>query len=227
MKACDNKFKSSLLEALELDETRLKEEIKNHEPHVFSASFERRMEELLKVHRRRSKLQSVCRYAVAAVLTLLLAGGILYTGSQDLSASETKIDILKWLEDFFTVGDGNHKRKDESVLFEESRIGYLPEGFEKVSEGSIFSQVQYEYRNSAGEYISIQVSRDKMSLSADSKIIDKAEYINDAGYEYTMTQRDEMLQVTLMWKDDADIYYYIISTLADEEVIKIMDGISY
>ncbi len=227
MKACDEKFKSSLLEAMELDEARLEEEMKNYEPHVFSESFENRMDELFKNYRRKQKLRSIRRYAVAAVLVLALAGGIFYVGSRDLRASETKIDILEWLENFFTVEDGTDNRKEENILFEESQIGYLPEGFEKVDELISFSQVMYEYEDSEKEYITIRVLRDKLSISVDSEVADKEERINKAGYEYTMTQRDEAQQVTIMWKDDNDIYYYVTSTLGNEELIKIMDGISY
>ena len=226
MKACDEKLKSSILEAIELDDARLEEELKSCEPHVFSEKFEREMEALFERYRRKKRLKRIQRYAMAAAVVLLLTGGIFYLGSGDLRATKTNIDILEWFENFFTVKDGTDDRSGTKVLFEESQIGYLPEGFEKVNGEKLFSYALYEYRNDISEYIIIQVSSDKLSLNIDNEFSDVETRINKAGYEYTLTQRGETQQVTLMWSDDS-FYYYITSTLGNEELIKIMDGISY
>lgn len=227
MKACDEKLKSSILEAIELDDARLEEELKSCEPHVFSEKFEREMEALFERYRRKKRLKRIQRYAMAAAVVLLLTGGIFYLGSGDLRATKTNIDILEWFENFFTVKDGTDDRSGTKVLFEESQIGYLPEGFEKDSEYVTFSVVQYKYKNAENEYIIIRVLKDKLSLSVDSEVNNKEDCVNKAGFEYTMTQRDELNQATLMWNGDSDIYYYVTSTLGNEELIKIMDGISY
>jgi len=47
-KAAMEKFKLSLLEAMELDDARLEEEMKDLPPHQFSEKFERKMAEILK-----------------------------------------------------------------------------------------------------------------------------------------------------------------------------------
>ncbi len=227
MKACDEKLKSSILEAIELDDARLEEELKNCEPHVFSERFEREMDEMFERYRRKKKLKRIQRYAMAAAVALLLTGGIFYLGSGDLRATKTNIDILEWFENFFTVDEGVRGIKPDEVLFEESRIGYLPEGFEKAGELISFSQVFYKYENSAKEYIVVRVSRDKLSVNIDSEIADKVIDINEDGFEYTMTQRDETQQATFMWSDDHGVYYYITSTLGNDELIKIMNEISY
>lgn len=227
MKACDEKLKSSILEAIELDDARLEEELKNCEPHVFSAKFEREMEALFERYRRKKKLKRIQRYAMAAAVVLLLTGGIFYLGSGDLRATKTNIDILEWFENFFTVKDGTDDRNGTEVLFEESQIGYLPEGFEKVREDSAFSIVQFEYVDDSKEYIVIQVSNGKLSFNADSKVTNQEVCLNENGYEYTMTQKNELGEVTLIWKDKDNIYYYVTGTLEIEELIKIMDGISY
>lgn len=226
MKACDEKLKSSILEAIELDDARLEEELKSCEPHVFSEKFEREMEALFERYRRKKRLKRIQRYAMAAAVVLLLTGGIFYLGSGDLRATKTNIDILEWFENFFTVKDGTDDRSGTKVLFEESQIGYLPEGFEKVSGEKIFSQVLYKYKNGSGEYIAIQVTCDKLALNVDNEFSDMEARINKMGYEYTLTQRDENQQATIMWNDNS-FYYYITSTLGNEELIKIMDGISY
>ena len=225
MKAYDEKLKSSLVEAMKLDNARLEEEMKHCEPHVFSEDFERRMEKLLTVHRRKNKFRTCFRYIAAAVLVLLLAGGILFIGSEDLRASQMSIDILEWLDEFFTVEDGIDDRSDSGVLFDESRIGYLPEGFEKVSELTAFSYTQYEFKNSNSESIFIRITRDKLSSDIDNEEVRKDVYLNKNGYEYTKVYKEE--QNTLMWKDDKGIYYYITSSIDIGELIKVMDGISY
>ena len=227
MKACDEKLKSSILEAIELDDARLEEELKSCEPHVFSEKFEREMEALFERYRRKKRLKRIQRYAMAAAVVLLLTGGIFYLGSGDLRATKTNIDILEWFENFFTVKDGTDDRSGTKVLFEESQIGYLPEGFEKVGEHIAFSIVQYEYKDSKDGYIVIRVLRDRLAINVDNEVTDKEDCINKAGYEYTVTQRDEAQLATIMWVDNNDIYYYVTSTLEKDELIKIMDGISY
>ena len=47
--AADEKLRLSVLEAMELDDARLKEEMEKAGPHVFSEEFERKMEELMRV----------------------------------------------------------------------------------------------------------------------------------------------------------------------------------
>ncbi|MBO5347852.1 MAG: DUF4367 domain-containing protein [Lachnospiraceae bacterium] len=227
MKACDEKLKSSILEAIELDDARLEEELKSCEPHVFSEKFEREMEALFERYRRKKRLKRIQRYAMAAAVVLLLTGGIFYLGSGDLRATKTNIDILEWFENFFTVKDGTDDRSGTKVLFEESQIGYLPEGFEKVGEDSSFSAVQYKYVSDNNKYIVIQASKGKLSFNADGKISDQEVCLNEKGYEYTMTQKNELGEVTLMWKDAENIYYYVTGTLEIKELIAIMDGIYY
>lgn len=227
MRACDEKLRSSLMEAMKLDNARLEEEMKHCEPHVFSEKFERCMEKLMTVQRRKGKVISCVRYIAAAVVVLLLTGGILFVGSEDLRASELSIDILEWLDEFFTVKNGVDDRSDAAVLFDESQIGYLPEGFEKVSEGVSFSLVQYEYENGEGKRIAIYVSRDKLSSLIDNEEIEKQVYLNDAGYECTLIHKTGEEYLSLMWVDKNEKYYNITGNIECSELIKIMNEISY
>lgn len=227
MRACDEKLRSSLMEAMKLDNARLEEEMKHCEPHVFSEKFERCMEKLMTVQRRKGKVISCVRYIAAAVVVLLLTGGILFVGSEDLRASELSIDILEWLDEFFTVKNGVDDRSDTAVLFDESQIGYLPEGFEKVGELVKFAGNQYEYKNSNGDYILIDVCRNKATLQIDSEQIKEEIHLNEAGYEYTQTIKTDSNENLIMWKDVNEIYYYITATVEINELIKIMNSISY
>ena len=145
----------------------------------------------------------------------------------NVQASALNIDSQAWLDKFFTVEDGDVGRVEADALFEESRIGYLPEGFEKVSENILFSLVEYKYQNAKEEYVFVRVYRDKMISNVDNEDAIKGVYLNAAGYEYTLINRTDGNKIAVMWKDENEIYYYLIGTLDEEEIIKIMDGISY
>lgn len=226
MNACDNKLKSCLIEMMEQEEAGLKEELQHTKPHVFSAEYRRRMEKAMQVRKRKSKVRSVFRYVAAALVVALLTGGILFIGSEDLHASNMSIDILEWLDHFFTLEDGEDKRKDEDLLFEESRIGYLPEGFEKVGELITFSNIQYKYQKDE-EFICVSVCRAKIEAQVDNEEVKKEIYVNEAGLEYTHVYKSEASNSKLIWKDNKGVYYSIESNVEDAELIKMMNGISY
>lgn len=233
MKACDEKLRAALMEAWELENARLEEEMKECEPHVFSDEFERKMDELFEVNGRkqnargfRGRWSAVVKYSAIAAIVFVLTGGIFVSQSPQLNASNLSVDILEWLGEFFTVKDGDANGNATEALFCEEQIGYLPEGFELVSEWESFSQVQYKFEDKNGKYILIEVCENNLNFSVDNEEIVKEVHVNQAGYEYTMLQGSENGKVVLMWKDAEDIYYYISSDLATEEVIKIMNYIS-
>ena len=234
MSVCDEKLKKALLEVWEKEDARLEEEIKQCEPHVFSREFEQKMNQLLNNHGRecaphgfRQKLTPFWKPLAAVVVVCIMISGILLTQSSSLRASALRIDILEWLDEFFTVEDGDGKRASEQVLFEESQIGYLPDGFEKVSEESIFSQVQLKYRNDKNDYIILRVYKGKTLANVDSESANQEVHVNDAGYEYTIVYREYSEQITVLWKDEQGINYSIDGSLDEEEIIRIMNSISY
>jgi len=53
MKKSDEKLRQSLLEAMALDDAKLEEEMENEEPHVFSAKFQRNMEQIFEQFKKR------------------------------------------------------------------------------------------------------------------------------------------------------------------------------
>ena len=225
MNACDNKLKSSLVEAMKLDNARLEKELQHCEPHVFSPDFERRMEKLIKAQRSKGKIRNCFRYIAAAVMVLFLTGAILFMGSEDLNASEFSIDILEWLDECFTVGKSTNDREETSVLFDESFIGYLPEGFEKVEEGFTYSIIHYKYENKLGDTITIRIYRGANTITVDNEDVMKEVLVNEAGYEYTRIYKDKLKSETLMWQDEDGKYYYLIGTLNKDEMLKIMNNI--
>lgn len=227
MKACDRILRDSLMELMELDLTREKEALAHSEPHVFSAGFEQRMELLFKRYRRRARLQEAMRYAAAAVLVVFLTGGILLIGSEKTQASILDLPILEWLDDYFSLGQGDHTRKEEQALFEESRIGYLPEGFEKVYEEQTFSAVCYKYENENQEIIKIYARRGKTLYNSDSDDVEQELLFNDAGFEYRYVLKNETSDSKVFWVDAEEISYCVEGVLELEELIKIMNGITY
>ena len=235
MSVSDDKLKKCLTEAMKLDLARLEEEMKYCEPHVFSKEFEQKAESLFTIQQVekkpclfRKKMIGSLKYIAALLVVSILVGGTFVSQQSNAKASALNIDIQAWFDKFFTVEDGDvGKAETDTLLFEESQIGFLPEGFEKVSEGESFSVVQYKYENETEDYIFIRVYRDKMLSNIDNESADKEVYLNAAGYEYTIVRRENIDEITIMWKDERDIYYYIESSLSDEESIKIMDGISY
>ncbi len=234
MSCCDEKLKKALLEIWEKEDARLEEELMHCEPHVFSQEFERKMNKLLNNRGRkmapygfRQKLTPFWKPFAAIVVICIMISGILFTQSSSLNASALNIDILEWLDEFFTVEDGDGKRVTEQVLFEESQIGYLPDGFVKVSEESIFSQVQLKYKNKQDEYITLRVYKGKTLSNVDNESANPEFRINEAGYEYTIVYREDSEQITVLWKDEREIFYYLISSLDEQEIIEIMNSISY
>jgi len=227
MKACDEKLKNSLMEAMELDVARLKEQTANTEPHTFSPEFERNMEKLIKQVERKSKMRAAFRYVAAVLVVTLLTGGIIFIGSGSLRASEMSISIREWFESFFTVEDGTRGRKESDALFDKSRIRYMPEGFELVEEYSSFILAQYKFINSSDEYIILRISKDRAVLDVDNVDIEQEIRLNDAGYEYTRTHKDNSSEEVLMWRDDNEIYYFLAGTVDVSALVNIMDNISY
>ena len=224
MKACDEKLRDSILRVMEQEDAELEEEMKQFEPHVFSESFEKKMEEVMRVQARKSKRSSIIRYVAVAVVVALLVGGILFIGSEDLRASEIGVGILEWMENFFVVENDTNRSKDEDVdvLFDESQIGYLPEGFEKVEEEVTFSKVNYLYQNDDDEYVSLLVYRNKASLGVDNDEIVQEVALNDAGLEYRYIYKVDSSEHIITWIDKEELCYSLSSSLEKEEIMRII-----
>ena len=227
MNACDKKLKSALVEAMRLDNARLEEELQCDEPHVFSPDFERRMEKIIRVHRSKNLVRICFRYVAAAVLVLFLTGGILFVGSDDLNASALSIDILEWLDEFFTVSKDTLLEQEASIIFDESQIGYMTEGFMKAEELVSYSYVYYKYENESGDSIVLKISKSLSTTAVDGEDVIKEVLISEQGYEYTKTYKGETGHEIYMWKDDKGMFYCLSGNVDSDELIKIMNNISY
>ena len=227
MSACDNKLKSNLVEAMELDNQRLEAEMQDVAPHTFSDIHEKTMEKTMRIYSQKSSKSRKLRFIVAACLALLLTGSIFIIGSKDLSASKLSIDIIEWLEEFFSTEKGTDDRRKEGVLFEESRIGYLPDGFTKVEEYENFSLVYFRFQNDNGNDICISIGKARSMFQIDGVEVVYEVGLNEAKYEYTATYQEQTNKGTIVWQDDRDIYYYVSGTVMYGELINVMNGITY
>ena len=113
MNACDEKLREALMEAWKKEDARLREELERNEPHVFSEKFEQKMQKLMNGEMEEEspcwfqrKSAPVLKFVAAIVVGFILVGGTFLSKSNDLQASNLSIDILQWLDKFFTVEKG-------------------------------------------------------------------------------------------------------------------------
>ena len=228
-KISDERLHDCMLAMMELEDRLIEEEMKHAQPHVFSEVFEAKMQEVMRVQARVCKRSDLVRYLATAAVVILMVFGLLFIGNEDLNASDFKINILEWFEEFFVLeNDMNRSKNDErDVLFHESQIGYIPEGFEKVEEEIQFSQVGYRYQNSYGEYIEVWVHREKTSTGVDNTETKQDVELNEVGMEYRYVYNADSGEHILTWKKNDEKVYVINASIEKVEVIKVMNGILY
>lgn len=223
----EKKLKESVLEACELDDERLQKLMEESEPHVFSERFEKNMEKVFRMYRRRCFMQKVMRYtAAAAVLVLVVAGGIFLTTGKSAEATTPGVNVLEWLKDYFSFEKGN-SGKSEEVLFDESQIGYMPEGFEFAGKVVNSTYVKCEFADSNKNYIIVQVNLSRTLLHQNSESVENEIGVNSAGYEYTHIYDKVKQEHVLFWADDNKLHYTLIGKQDKEIMIKIMESIIY
>lgn len=216
-----------VVQMMELEEKLLAEEMKDAQPHVFSREFEQKMQEVMRVQERVNKRSDLVRYLATAAVLILMMFGLLFVGNEDLHASEFKINILEWFEEFFVVeNDSNSGKKDlTDILFDESQIGYIPEGFEKVEEEVTYSKVAYLYKNKQGEYINVLVYRNKTLSGIDNEEIEQDVKVDEKGVEYRYTYRAELNRHIFTWTDACGKFYFLSGSVNEEKMMEIMQSI--
>ena len=103
----------------------------------------------------------------------------------------------------------------------------MPEGFEKVAEEVTFSKVSYKYENDAGEYVVLNIFRDKAASEIDNEENIHNIALSDTGLEYRSLYKEAIGEYIVVWNDAKGFHYYVAGSLEKEEIIKIMDGILY
>lgn len=232
MKVCDEKLRDAIELAANEDMEALEQEMKNVEPHTFSNEFEQKMEALLQseMPRVKKKPRVIPRFAAAAAAVVVVAGGIGLASGTQLYASETKIPILQWMENFFVTehdAESSKGEKSKEVLFRQEQIGYLPEGFELVEEQIFRSRVSYKYEDASKKYIILEVYQDKDSLGIDNSEVTQDISINQAGLEYRYGYKEDRQEYIFTWIDSNGQEYYLSGSASEEEMLNVMNGISY
>lgn len=232
MKVCEEKLHDAMELVTNEDMEALEQEMKNVEPHTFSTEFEQKMEALLQSEMPKAKKKSrvIPRFAAAAAAVVIVAGGIGIASGRQLYASETKIPILQWMEDFFVTEHDTESSKGEKskeVLFSQEQVGYLPEGFELVEEVVRTSKVSYTYENVEKDHIILEVWKDKESSGRDSEEISQDVSVNAAGLEYRYVYKTEAQEHIFAWIDVKGQEYYLSGSVSEEEMHQVMNGISY
>ena len=106
-------------------------------------------------------------------------------------------------------------------------ITYLPEGFEKIEEAVTYSTAYYKYQSETGKAVSIRALIGHGEASIDSEGIVLEVLLNEAGYEYTRVYKEAEGLEKYIWMDHKEMLYCITGDIGSDEMIKVMDGISY
>lgn len=220
-KEVDEKIRQYLIAMMELEEERLNEQLEECEPHVFSEEFERKMQNLLTVHRKRCKRRAVLRFAVKMAACLLLCVGLV-TATHTAVASLPSIDIKGWFEKYFEFSKGEYT-EDSEIAFSEAQILYIPEDFTKTEEEVTRTYRNYVYENKDDKNFSLRVSRTIVQTQQDNEDIERELFNTEKGYEYARTRHD--LKTIYVWEDDGGLYYYLSGNIEEKELELIMFSI--
>ena len=224
MKQEDEKLRVCLRKAMEMDDIRLDEEMKNSEPHEFSREFEEKMEKVRKIAKREPVTFQLKRFAAAAAV-LLAVVGVLAIGVKSTTASKSGFDIITWTKEYFSFKKDGAELAEGEILFVESQIGYLPDGFEKVGEAIQDNMVQYYYENNENNYILIEVFVRGMIYNQDSKDVEYMLKESNKGVEYLHAYKEEIQTYLFVWDDVRGATYRLSGNVALEELISVMENI--
>lgn len=227
MKACDEKLKACLLEAMRIENAELEAEVKEKGPHEFSKEYREKMEKILVVRKRKHRLGNHLRFAAACLVVVLMTGSLMIAGSTKTTASKLNIDILSWLEDFFDLKEDEKTERNDELIFEESQIGYIPDGFEMVEETNRFSYIVYKYEKAETDlYFTIRVYSNSYYKQIDNDITDRQVHISDSGVEYSVMVGSSENQIDeIIWKDKENLVFDVLGNISLDELINVMNGI--
>lgn len=220
----NEKLAECLKEAMELDIEKLREEMNSMDRHVFSKEFEKKMEDIFTVSEKKSRPFPVRRLAAAAAV-LIVAFGVFWMTAKQANASKPGIDILAWVKEYFNFEKGDGERLDSEILFDESMIGYIPEGYKKTAEDEGVSAIHYIYENEKDKFIRIEIYKIDGLYNQDGESV---EYILEEsvdGYEYAYTYKEAEKTHFFVWENEKGITYRLSGNGELDELKLVMDGI--
>lgn len=234
VKLTDEMLHASALRLMELEAKQIDEEMKNAEPHVFSAEFERKMQELMRVatpaelaaKRRKKRMQRIQVAAAVSTMALVVVGLIIGKNQSSIIASEPGVRITTWCKEFFSFG-GEKEDGITSVVFDESQIGYIPDGFNKTEEDKILTMTVFKYENEHGHYIYINSCTNNDSTYISSEDIMQDVRLSDSGIEFHYIENRKSNELKIIFQGNDKQYYSITGTISKDEILKVMEGIKH
>lgn len=219
----DELFTDEALEAAltTIQKKHLDDLLDSMEPHDFSEEFEQKMAKLQRQERRHTQLRRLTRWAVAALLAVVIGLGLLLTVS-----NEAKADALTWLRREYSRYTSYLFKGDQDQI-PRYILTWVPEGCELYKEENTVDQtyVYYDPGDSArGFTVAVMPLSDDRGL-----VLDGTE---DA--KITMLQiRDCSAQLytfpdhyILIWMDEnAGVVFSVTGTLSTEELLQIAAGL--
>ena len=219
----DELFTDEALEAAltTIQKKHLDDLLDSMEPHDFSEEFDQKMAKLQRQERRHTQLRRLTRWAVAALLAVVIGLGLLLTVS-----NEAKADALTWLRREYSRYTSYLFKGDQDQI-PRYILTWVPEGCELYKEENTVDQtyVYYDPGDSArGFTVAVMPLSDDRGL-----VLDGTE---DA--KITMLQiRDCSAQLytfpdhyILIWMDEnAGVVFSVTGTLSTEELLQIAAGL--
>lgn len=224
-KAADEILRECLHECIKEENIRLEAEMKQYEEHVFSEKFEKQMKELLVVKDKHLKHHTFFKYALSAAAVVLIIAGIVSASITSTKATLPSIDILGWFDNHFEFSKGTSTSQDSELIFDETQITYIPEGFVKTGENKNFTYVEYEYENTTGNRFFVYVSKAGVIPQQDNEEISREIFLNDDGYECLFTEYEDAESYS--WEDSGGMFYHVYGNVGKNELNSVMNGIQY
>jgi hypothetical protein len=186
----------------------------------FYTRLDERAEEIKRSNKKSISVKKAITILVAATLIIACLSVVAYA-----VAERTKIGgfFVEWFEGHVQLRP-DLENQDENLSVENVKIGYIPDGFTIVDQGSGYGLKFYEWKSDEKKlYITYSISRDGAHgfntennnfaiITIGDLSIYKAEYTN---------------QISLMWTDGNFKYNVDSNNVEWEELIKIVEGISY
>ncbi len=189
----------------------------------FSTDFERRMENMIRKNRFRSKISTIGKFIRYAVAILIVSWGLCMAFSETVRSYSILIikKIVTVFEDSFIHTYSVEGSKTEIILKEPA---YVPEGYRCIDASQSDSSYCAVYMNDQGNQIIYQqmVIRDEMLIGLDSEY-DYVKTVNFRGSELTLyLYKDGFINAYY----SLDGYIFIISseTLNENDVFKMLNA---
>lgn len=190
---------------------------------VFSDSFTKRMDRLIRKNRNKAKNHKIIQYAVTIAAVVLLMISFLFPQY----AARAGDVFMEWFRDHISI-----QFKEEPVethTKEKYKLDYIPDGFQLKYENydETGGKVVYYNTMQSEEYLSLQYTYSESSVGyhIDNENTDMEETFDDDGNEVFLFRYKDGSNC-LLWKDKKTGSTYLLDGYIDEdEIWKVKDNI--